>query len=230
VERKLNMAAALNPTLHIAPGEANHEERAHLDIPTDVTLIRIAPHMHLLGRDMTVTAIYPNGSQKRLVSVPSWDFRWQTIFTFAKPVKLPKGSRVEVVAHYDNSAANPSNPSSPPREVRWGEQTTDEMCVAALFYTVDAERLTQGKAVAGFSAPPGSGGGPVTAGEANDYRRKMAMQVFDKDHDGKLDEQELQDALKSIETIRGPMTDEQRRGARRFLESLNDADANAQRR
>jgi len=221
VDRRLNMAVALSPTLRIAPGDAHHEERARIDIPDDITLLRIAPHMHLIGHDMTVSAVFPDGSSRELVGVPQWDFRWQTIFAFRDPVHLPKGSRVEVVAHFDNSAANPNNPASPPREVRWGEQTTDEMCVAALFYTMDAERLTEGKTVIAFSAPPGAGG-RAGANPNSVVNRRMAKQMFDKNHDGKLDEQEKQDALEFLERIRGPMTERQRAGVRRFLDSLND--------
>jgi len=219
VDRRLNMAVALNPTLRIPPGAKHEEVRAYLEIPEDISLIRIAPHMHLLGREMSILAELPNGTSEKLVAVPDWDFRWQTIFTFRQPVKLPKGTRINVIAHYDNSASNPNNPSSPPREVRWGEQTTDEMCVAALFYTVDAEHLTQGKAMPAFSAPPGSGG---RAGGANNLaNRRMALQMFDKNHDGHLDEAEINDALEFLERLRGPMNDRQRAGTRRFLESLN---------
>jgi len=220
VDRRLNMAVALNPTLRIPPGAKHEEVRAYLEIPEDISLIRIAPHMHLLGHDMSVLAELPNGTIEKLVAVPDWDFRWQTIFTFRQPVKLPKGTRINVIAHYDNSAANPNNPSSPPREVRWGEQTTDEMCVAALFYTVDAEHLTQGIAMPAFSAPPGSGG--RAGGAANNLaNRRMALQMFDKNHDGHLDEAEIRDALEFLERLRGPMNDRQRAGTRRFLESLN---------
>jgi hypothetical protein len=66
-------------------------------------------------------------------------------------VKLPRGSRVTLEARYDNSADNPRNPNSPPKLVRWGEQTTDEMCLAYLNLTVDRESLTQGKRAPGIS-------------------------------------------------------------------------------
>jgi hypothetical protein len=168
-----------------------------------------------------VDAIFPDGSRRELVNVPAWDFRRQTIFAFRQPVHLPRGSQVEVVAHFDNSAANRNNPASPPREVRWGEQTTDEMCVAALFYTMDDEHLTEGKSVMAFSAPPGAGG-RAGANPNSLVNRQIAKQMFDKNHDGKLDEQETGDALEFLERLRGPMTDRQRAGVRRFLDSLNN--------
>jgi hypothetical protein len=62
---------------------------------------------------------------------------------FKTPLHLPAGSRVDLEAHYDNSAGNPLNPSNPPKMVRWGEQTTDEMCLAFVAYTRDKEHLAQ---------------------------------------------------------------------------------------
>jgi mono/diheme cytochrome c family protein len=217
VDKRLHMAVALNPGLEIPAGAAGHEERATLKIPADVTLVRIAPHTHLIGKDISVDAVLPDGARKKLVRVPEWDFRWQTVFTFNEPVKLPKGSRVEVVAHYDNSAANPANPSKPPRDVRWGEATTDEMCVAALFYTTDAEKLTEGKAVAAFAPPPGSGGRGAGGGNSQE---RMAMQIFDKNSDGRLDADERKQAILFIEKVRGKLRNADRAGAEAFLEKI----------
>jgi mono/diheme cytochrome c family protein len=232
VDKRLNMAVALNPGVRIPPGAVGHEERATLTIPQDITLIRIAPHMHLIGKDIAVTATFPDGASRLLVRVPDWDFRWQSVFTFNTPVSLPRGSRLEVVAHYDNSADNPANPSRPPKLVRWGEATTDEMCIAALFYTVDAEHLTQGAAARAFAAPPGAGGdaaamaspmpGPLGLLGATDpaTRERLALRLFDKNGDGKLDAEERAEAMKFIERFRGGLTDEQRAGAERFLERI----------
>jgi hypothetical protein len=97
--------------------------------------------MHLLGREMKVTATYPDGTVHPLIYIDDWDFHWQGTYTFAKPVPLPGGTRLYVVATYDNSAANRRNPSTPPRDVRWGEETTDEMCIAFVQITVDGEQL-----------------------------------------------------------------------------------------
>jgi mono/diheme cytochrome c family protein len=217
VDKRLHMAVALNTGLEIPAGAATHEERAILKLPTDVTLVRIAPHMHLLGKDISVDAVLPDGARRKLVRVPEWDFRWQTVFTFKEPVKLPKGSRVEVVARYDNSAANPANPSKPPRDVRWGEATTDEMCVAALFYTTDAEKLTEGKVVAAFAPPPGSGG---RGGGAGNAQERMAMQIFDKNSDGRLDVDERKQAMVFIERVRGKLSGADRGGAEAFLDKI----------
>jgi hypothetical protein len=221
VDKRLNMAVALNLNLRIPAGEAKHEERASLAIPQDITLLRIAPHMHLLGTEMTVTAVLPDGTSRKLVRVPDWDFRWQSIFTFVEPVRLPKGSRVEVVGRFDNSASNPANPARPPKAVKWGEGTNDEMCVAALFYTVDAEHLTGGVAVDAFAPPPGSNGRPP---RQLDVRERLALGAFDKNGDGKLDPSEREAALKFIATHQGhELSPQERKGAEQFLDKIGGA-------
>ncbi|MBI3875473.1 MAG: ascorbate-dependent monooxygenase [Verrucomicrobia bacterium] len=136
--------------LNIPAGESDYIVRNSIPVPKDVTLHSVMPHMHLVGREIKVTATLPDGTELPLVHVPQWDFGWQMTYAFAEPVKLPSGSRVNLEAHYDNSAHNPRNPHNPPRAMHWGEQTTDEMCLAYLNYTYDHESLTQGRPIAGF--------------------------------------------------------------------------------
>jgi len=109
--------------------------------PVDFHLLAVTPHMHLLGRAMKLTAILPSGEKVPLISVSDWDFNWQATYFYKKPIAFPKGTRVEITATYDNSAHNPRNPNSPPKATTWGEQTTDEMCIAFLHYTLDREHL-----------------------------------------------------------------------------------------
>ena len=104
-------------------------------------MLAVFPHMHWLGKDFQLEAVRPDGSRQVLIRIDDWDFNWQNPYEFVKPVALPKGTKVEMVAHFDNSAANPRNPSKPPIEVRWGEQTTDEMCIGFLQLTRDDEHL-----------------------------------------------------------------------------------------
>lgn len=144
VDKQLHVLPVINPFLRIPAGEKNHRVDARLPVLTDVTLLQVTPHMHLLGRDMTVAATLPDGGTKPIVRIPDWNFNWQTTYTYKQPVRLPKGSRIDLVAHYDNSADNPRNPSSPPKVVTWGEQTTDEMCIAFVGFTIDSEHLLQG--------------------------------------------------------------------------------------
>jgi hypothetical protein len=97
--------------------------------------------MHLLGREMKVTATYPDGTVRLLIHIDDWDFNWQSTYTFAQPIPLPAGTRIDMVATFDNSAANVRQPSHPPRAVGWGEGTTDEMAIVFLGVTVDSERI-----------------------------------------------------------------------------------------
>lgn len=144
VERQLQNIPILNFWFRIPPGDANHVVRAHYIAPTDLTVLQVTPHMHLLGREMTLTATLPDGTKRPLIRVPDWDFNWQTTYVYKEPVKLPKGTRIDLVARYDNSEKNMRNPHKPPRAVGWGEQTSDEMCIAFVGVTVDGERLTKG--------------------------------------------------------------------------------------
>lgn len=116
-----------NQHIAIPGGEARHHERASYTVPVDTTLIDLIPHMHVLGREMKVWSKAPDGSAKPLLWIKDWDFNWQGQYAFAKPVRLRKGTRLIVDAWYDNSASNPLNPNSPPVEVRWGDNSTDEM-------------------------------------------------------------------------------------------------------
>lgn len=132
--------------LHIPPGEKNYEVKGSFTSPIGATILRVTPHMHLIGHDMTVTATLPDGTVKKLVAVPDWDFNWQTTYTLQEPLHLPAGSTVSLVAHYDNSDTNPRNPSNPPKLVTFGEKTTDEMCFAFIDFTIDGEHIKQSPA------------------------------------------------------------------------------------
>ena len=144
------------PELRIPPGDANHEVRGETTIRDDSHLLAVFPHMHLLGRDFIMRAIQPDGSRQTLIRIDDWDFNWQNPYEFVTPVALPKGARVEMVAHFDNSPGNIHNPSKPPVEVRWGEETTDEMCIGFLQLTRDDEHLGN-KPPARFALPANTG-------------------------------------------------------------------------
>jgi thiol-disulfide isomerase/thioredoxin len=115
------------------PADApRHETRISMTVPFPVKVLNIMPHMHLLGKEMKVTATFPDGTTQDLVWIKDWDYRWQDSYRYREPVRLPRGTKVEVVSYYDNTSANPRNPSNPPRRVRFGEQTTDEMGFAIM--------------------------------------------------------------------------------------------------
>ena len=84
--------------------------------------------MHLRGKDFRCSVVRPGGKPETFLSVPAYDFAWQSIYRLATPMTLPRGSRLECVAHFDNSSDNPANPD-PTRTVRWGDQTWDEMMI-----------------------------------------------------------------------------------------------------
>jgi hypothetical protein len=124
----------LNWRFVIPPGAARHEVRASMVMPyiRGVEALFIAPHMHLLGREIRVDATYPDGTRRPMIYIDDWDFDWQAVYYYRQPVPLPPGTRLELVAVYDNSENNPRNPFQPPRAVRWGEESTDEMCLAII--------------------------------------------------------------------------------------------------
>jgi len=129
----------LNTDLKIPAGASRFRHHASFTLPSDIILLDAAPHMHLLGREMKVTATLPDGTVKPLIWIKDWDFNWQGDYIFKEPIRLPRGTRIDVVGYLDNSKENPLNPSSPPRDVTWGEQTTDEMVVCHFRFT--ASRL-----------------------------------------------------------------------------------------
>jgi hypothetical protein len=130
--------------LRIPAGDSNYVVHATKLVDANVTAYRVTPHMHLLGQEMKVTATLPDGTLVPMVHVKNWDFNWQTGYEFKTPLRLPAGSRVDLEARYDNSTNNPVNPNNLPRFVTWGEQTTDEMCIAFITFTLDREHLTRG--------------------------------------------------------------------------------------
>ena len=143
VDQRVRSIPVLNRGFEIPAGAPRHEVRASFTVPAgrNFHAIGIAPHMHLLGREMKVTATYPDGTVHPLIHIGDWDFHWQGTYDFTAPVALPGGTRIDLVAVYDNSPGNRRNPNDPPRDVTWGEATTDEMCIAFIRVTVDGERL-----------------------------------------------------------------------------------------
>ena len=95
----------------------------------DILLTSVMPHMHWLGKDFTFTAVLPDKTRRPLIEIDRWDFNWQGTYAFVEPIRLPKGTYFEMVAHFDNSDNNPSNQNKPAKTVTWGEQTNDEMCI-----------------------------------------------------------------------------------------------------
>lgn len=126
-ERVMTITPA-DANLDIPPGEANYVSRVSATFQREVELISLQPHMHFRGKAFTVTAAFPDGRSEPLLHVPKYDFNWQTTYFLAKPVRLPKGTRLDYTAVFDNSANNPANPD-PKKSVQWGDQSFEEMHV-----------------------------------------------------------------------------------------------------
>jgi len=117
--------------INIAPGDADYWRQVWMEVPADMDVIEISPHMHYLGKTVEVVATLPDGTEQPLITIDDWDFRWQGAYFYRQPVYLPKGTRIDAYFRFDNSAENPFNQASPPIRVKEGWRTTDEMC---LFY------------------------------------------------------------------------------------------------
>ena len=113
--------------LDIPPGDANFVVKDAFTLPLDVDLLAIYPHAHYLGKDLEATASLPDGSKETLIHIKHWDLNWQAVYRYETPVPLPKGTVISMRYVYDNSADNAANPNNPPKRVRAGNRSTDEM-------------------------------------------------------------------------------------------------------
>ncbi len=127
---------------NIPPYAENWEIAGELPIKEATTLYAFAPHMHLRGKDIKYILQWPDGRQQTLLTVPKFDFNWQLHYELEEPLKIPAGSKMIAVAHYDNSLKNRYNPA-PQKEVFWSEQSWDEMFIPWFEYTVDRMDLTK---------------------------------------------------------------------------------------
>jgi len=137
-QREVRNSAFINATFVLEPGEGNKQVDAAIEFNQDVHITALFPHTHLRGKSWEYRLVYPDGRTEVVLSVPKYDFNWQTYYEYTTPLAVPKGSRLEAIAHYDNSVNNPSNPD-PKVAVHWGEQTWQEMQYSGITYTVDEE-------------------------------------------------------------------------------------------
>jgi len=120
-----------NSDLMLPAGESNIEIASSRVVESDVRVLSMLPHMHLRGKDFKFTFTKPGEAPQTVLSVPAYDFAWQTYYVLKDPIVLPKGSRIDCLAHFDNSSDNPYNPD-PSKLVLWGEQTFEEMMIGYL--------------------------------------------------------------------------------------------------
>ena len=126
----------MNFNFRIPAGDPNYEVRSTWTAKEDIVLNGLMPHMHVRGKDFKYTVVYPDGRSEIILNVPRYDFNWQLGYSLAEPMHLPKGTRIDCVAHYDNSVNNKYNPD-PTKEVRWGDQTFEEMMIGFFDYTLE---------------------------------------------------------------------------------------------
>jgi mono/diheme cytochrome c family protein len=157
--------AAINSDFAIPAGDPGYEVRASYVLEDDCHITSLMPHMHLRGKDFQFRLMLANGDSKILLAVPRYDFNWQTRYELAEPIAAPKGSRIDCIAHFDNSTANKSNPD-PRKVVRWGDQTWDEMMIGFVEFTLDHQQLSQDDTRQTSSQPKRESRQPTTANTA----------------------------------------------------------------
>jgi hypothetical protein len=162
----------INHDFAIPPGAPDYKVDAQMIIQDDTKLVSMNPHMHLRGKAFEFRALYPTGESQVLLRVPNYNFAWQLQYYPTRQLALPKGTRIELSAWFDNSANNPANPN-PAKEVRWGDQSWDEMMVGTLDLTLpaagDPMNLLRPKAVA-------KAGGPVEGTETSPHEKTARAQ------------------------------------------------------
>ncbi len=126
-------SVVVDNTIVIPPGASRHKETAYIDFPKDALLYSAFPHAHYRGYASDLWIQYPDGSKKRLLAMPRYDFNWQREYTFAEPLKVPAGSKLIANYWYDNSKQNPANPDAT-KTIVWGDQSWEEMFYTAVRY------------------------------------------------------------------------------------------------
>ena len=140
-KNEIRLEALSNANFQIPAGAAEYRVDAETIVKADVTLYSMLPHAHVRGIRWRYEATYPDGRTETILSVPKYDFNWQTDYIFAQPLRLPRGTKIHATAWYDNSRANRSNPD-PTADVRWGDQTWEEMMFTGFTFSVDGSAAT----------------------------------------------------------------------------------------
>jgi len=136
--RRVLTLAASDKEFVIPPGAPNHRVEGSFTLYADSELIGLLPHMHLRGKAMEMRAVYPSGEVEKLLWVPRYDFNWQLGYKLDRPKFLPKGTRIEASGYFDNSPNNKSNPD-PSAEVRYGDQSWEEMMIGFFWVSIPAQ-------------------------------------------------------------------------------------------
>ncbi len=141
-EREIRAGQFMTPYFEIPAGAANERVDSMIEFTEDAEIYAMLPHTHLRGTGWEYEITYPDGRTEPLLSVPGYDFNWQTYYMFETPLSVPKGTRISASAWYDNSAANKANPDATV-PVRWGEQTWEEMQYTGITYSVTPAKTSE---------------------------------------------------------------------------------------
>lgn len=192
--------------LKVPAGESDYKVTESFTVPVDVQLINIGAHAHYICKSVRMTATLPGGKSKTLIEIDDWDLDWQDRYQFQNPISIPAGTVLTSELVYDNSANNPENPNSPPKEIRWGRQSEDEMGSVSVSVVAANESdrpklasslgryylrsMTQGDLVDLIMQLDTNRDGGLQVDEAPP-RLAQSFRFLDRDRDGKLDRDEL---------------------------------------
>ncbi len=197
----------------VPPGEKNFQIEGEFTLPAKAELIHVSGHAHYICKSMKATATLPDGTVLDLLSLPAWDFNWQGQYYLKEGLWLPKGTVLRGEVNYDNSADNLNNPNDPPKLIKWGIQSTDEMGSLFFGFAVndgdlfpDQGRPRGGNRAAGLTqrlkALDKNSDGKLQADEIPAAFRPL-MSRIDKDSDGVLDRQELTESAPRLRQLFG---------------------------
>lgn len=186
ITHRIVTTLAVQPRLNIPPGEPDYRvEATSIPAQREVLLLGMSPHMHLRGKSFRYEAVYPDGRREILLDVPAYDFNWQTSYRLAEPLRMPAGTRMHCVAHFDNSAENLANPG-PTQRVRWGDQTWEEMMIG--YFDVAIPFADERDAEAAKRRDPAA-----ADRQADDTRAQQLFALFDANADGRITRDETPD-------------------------------------
>jgi hypothetical protein len=135
-KERIITVAALNNTFTIPAGDPNYKVEAVTPVMNPLTIVSLFPHMHLRGKAFQYEIIYPTGETQTILKIENWSLNWQLDYKLAKPIELQPGAKVKATAWWDNSPNNPANPD-PKKDVKWGEQSWEEMMIGFFDVAVD---------------------------------------------------------------------------------------------
>ena len=198
-ETEVMVTSLANRRFKIPPNTEAHPVEARLRVPQDIRILGMLPHMHLRGSSYRYEWIAPDGDREVLLDVPNYDFNWQLNYVHATPKVIPAGSILEGFATFDNSVGNPANPD-PTAEVRWGDQTYEEMMLGYIEYLVPRRTLNDPAPAAGMTAArimamlDRDGNGEIARRECP-KRFREAFDRLDLDDDRRVTWEELEQGL-----------------------------------